>query len=76
MFEYANFCSLQQVILRARLDQSGQDVQSLNSAAVTWSLAKQLYGPSGPYFIIPMSLFIGMVPTAVQYFVWKVSLTF
>ncbi|KAG6889143.1 hypothetical protein C0995_003503 [Termitomyces sp. Mi166 len=29
---------------------SGQVPQSLNSAAVTWSLAKQLYGKDGPYF--------------------------
>ncbi|KAG6330638.1 hypothetical protein ID866_8453 [Astraeus odoratus] len=39
---------------------SGQAVQSVNSDAVTWSLAKELYGPRGPYFIVPMSLFIGM----------------
>ncbi|KAG5642734.1 hypothetical protein DXG03_002279 [Asterophora parasitica] len=50
---------------------SGQVTQSLNSAAVTWSLAKQLYGRSGPYIIIPLSLIIGMVPTTIQYFVWK-----
>ncbi|KAH8093252.1 oligopeptide transporter [Cristinia sonorae] len=50
---------------------SGQSVQSLNSAAVTWSLAKELYSPSGPYFMIPMSLFVGMGPTFIQYFIWK-----
>lgn len=52
---------------------SGQLSQSLNSEAVTWSLAKQLYGPHGPYLIIPLSLFIGMVPTTIQWLVWKVS---
>jgi hypothetical protein len=52
---------------------SGQVVQSLNSAAVTWSLAKQLYGRGGPYFIIPMSLLIGMAATFVQWLIWKVS---
>ncbi|KZV61284.1 OPT superfamily oligopeptide transporter [Peniophora sp. CONT] len=46
---------------------SGQTVQSLNSNAVTWALAKKLYGPSGPYFIIPMGLFIG---AAVTFFQW------
>jgi OPT oligopeptide transporter protein len=51
---------------------SGQMPQSLNSAAVTWSLAKQLYGPNGPYLIIPLSLVIGMVPTTIQWFIWKV----
>jgi hypothetical protein len=52
---------------------SGQVPQSLNSAAVTWSLAKQLYGPDGPYFVIPLSLFIGMVPTFIQWLIWKVG---
>ncbi|KAG5644858.1 hypothetical protein DXG03_007498, partial [Asterophora parasitica] len=50
---------------------SGIVPQSLNSSAVTWSLAKQLYGRSGPYIIVPLSLIIGMVPTTIQYFVWK-----
>ncbi|KAI0041222.1 OPT superfamily oligopeptide transporter [Auriscalpium vulgare] len=49
---------------------SGQTVQSLNSAAVTWSLAKELYGRDGPYFIIPMSLFIGAAVTFLQ---WLIS---
>ncbi|KAH7929974.1 OPT superfamily oligopeptide transporter [Leucogyrophana mollusca] len=50
---------------------SGQVVQSLNSAAVTWSLAKELYGPGGPYFIIPMSLLIGMGVTFLQWLIVK-----
>jgi hypothetical protein len=50
---------------------SGHTVQSLNSGAVTWSLAKQLYGFNGPYFIIPLSLFIGMVPPFVQWLIFK-----
>jgi len=50
---------------------SGQTTQSLNSAAVTWSLAKQLYGFNGPYWIIPLSLIIGMVPTFLQWLIWK-----
>ncbi|KAF9446473.1 oligopeptide transporter [Macrolepiota fuliginosa MF-IS2] len=50
---------------------SGQVTQSLNSAAVTWSLAKQLYGFNGPYFIIPLSLLIGMAPTFIQWLIWK-----
>ncbi|KAK7687874.1 hypothetical protein QCA50_009093 [Cerrena zonata] len=50
---------------------SGQQTQSLNSAAVTWSLANQLYGPKGPYFVIPMGLLIGMFPTFVQWLIWK-----
>ena len=53
---------------------SGQVPQSLNSAAVTWSLAKQLYGFNGPYWIIPMSLVIGTVPTTIQWFINKASI--
>ncbi|KAF9269597.1 oligopeptide transporter [Marasmius fiardii PR-910] len=50
---------------------SGQTVQSLNSDTVTWSLAKELYGPHGPYFIIPMGLLIGVVPTTIQWMISK-----
>ncbi|KAF9492268.1 oligopeptide transporter [Pleurotus eryngii] len=50
---------------------SGQSVQMLNSAAVAWSLAKDLYGFKGPYWIVPMSLLLGMIPTCVQWLLWK-----
>ncbi|KAJ2920656.1 hypothetical protein H1R20_g16438, partial [Candolleomyces eurysporus] len=50
---------------------SGQAVQSLNSAAVTWSLAKHLYGFHGPYWIIPLSLLLGMVPTFIQWLIHR-----
>ncbi|WRT67495.1 uncharacterized protein IL334_004467 [Kwoniella shivajii] len=32
---------------------------SMNTAAITWALAKQLYGRQGEYFIVPVSLAIG-----------------
>ena len=51
---------------------SGQSVQTLNTNAITWSLAKQLYGPSGPYFIIPMGIFIGFGATFVHWLICKV----
>ena len=51
---------------------SGQVPQSINSAAVTWSLAKELYGFDGPYWIVPLSLVIGMVPTTIQWMISKV----
>ncbi|PWN48109.1 OPT superfamily oligopeptide transporter [Violaceomyces palustris] len=38
---------------------SGAYFQGLNSAAITWSMARFTYGPGTPYFIIPMSIFIG-----------------
>ncbi|KAH9062284.1 OPT oligopeptide transporter protein-domain-containing protein [Lactarius vividus] len=50
---------------------NGQTVQSLNSNAITWSLAKELYGPSGPYFIIPMGIFIGFAVTVIHWLVNK-----
>jgi len=53
---------------------SGQMTQSLNSQAITWSLATQLYGRNGPYFIIPMSLFIGATVTVIQWLIWKVRI--
>jgi hypothetical protein len=52
---------------------SGQAVQSLNSNAITWSLAKELYGPSGPYFIIPMGIFIGFTITFLHWLFNKVK---
>ncbi|KAI2465651.1 putative OPT peptide transporter Mtd1 [Annulohypoxylon bovei var. microspora] len=39
---------------------SGSIVQSLNSQAVTWALAKQMYGLSGRYVIVPLGLLIGV----------------
>jgi hypothetical protein len=51
---------------------SGQTVQSLNSNAVTWALAADLYGPKGPYFLIPMSLLIGVGGTVLQWAIAKV----
>ncbi|SCZ88962.1 BZ3500_MvSof-1268-A1-R1_Chr1-1g00858 [Microbotryum saponariae] len=40
---------------------SGQQVQSYNSQAVAWgALAKSMYAPGRPYFIIPVSIVIGL----------------
>lgn len=39
----------------------------------SWSLAKDLYGFKGPYWIVPMSLLLGMIPTCVQWLLWKVG---
>ena len=52
---------------------SGVNIQSLNSEAITWSLARQLYGPSGPYFVIPLGIFIGFGASFVHWVVFKVS---
>ncbi|KAF8311038.1 oligopeptide transporter [Cantharellus anzutake] len=50
---------------------SGATVQSLNSAAVTWSLAGKIYGASGPYVWVPVGLLFGMIPTGIQYLIFK-----
>ena len=55
---------------------SGQTIQSLNSQAVTWSLAKELYSASGPYVIVPIGLAIGLVPPFIQWLISKVRLAF
>lgn len=39
---------------------SGAYYQSLNVNAVTWSMAKYMYGPGTPYFVIPMAVLIGL----------------
>ncbi|KAL1733629.1 peptide transporter MTD1 [Schizophyllum commune] len=50
---------------------SGQTIQSLNSQAVTWSLAHQLYSHSGPYVIVPLGLAIGLFPPIFQWLLSK-----
>lgn len=46
---------------------SGAYFQSLNVSAVTWSMAKYMYGPGTPYFIIPMAVLIGMAVVIVHW---------
>ena len=38
---------------------SGQVVQSMNTQAITWALAKEYYSASGPYYIVPLGLLLG-----------------
>ncbi|KAF9873385.1 peptide transporter mtd1 [Colletotrichum karsti] len=38
---------------------SGSTMQSLNSQAITWALAKEMYGMAGRYVIVPLGLLIG-----------------
>lgn len=51
---------------------SGQTVQSLNTAAVTWSLAGRIYGINGEYVWVPLGLLLGTIPTTIQYLIYKV----
>lgn len=50
---------------------SGEATQEVNNTAITWSLAKELYGLHGPYFIAVISLLFGMVATIIQWLVSK-----
>jgi len=50
---------------------SGITLQSLNSAAVTWSLAGRVYGIHSLYKWVPIGLVLGTIPTTIQYFIYK-----
>ncbi|KIJ55709.1 hypothetical protein M422DRAFT_220506 [Sphaerobolus stellatus SS14] len=51
---------------------SGQQIQSFNANAVTWgALGKELYGPKGPYFIVPISIVIGLALPIVPWLLYK-----
>lgn len=53
---------------------SGQNVQSYNSQATAWgALAGHMYSPGRPYFIIPISIVIGLfvpVPFYIAHKIW------
>jgi OPT family oligopeptide transporter len=40
---------------------SGSTLQSMNSQAITWALAKRIYSLKGDYWIVPIGLVIGLV---------------
>ncbi|KAK4560737.1 hypothetical protein LTR86_005316 [Recurvomyces mirabilis] len=50
---------------------SGSAAQSLNSQAITWSLAKKMYGVDGKYFIVPLGLLIGAALPVLHWIVIK-----
>ncbi|KAH9830857.1 OPT oligopeptide transporter [Rhodofomes roseus] len=51
---------------------SGQQVQSYNANAILWgALGKEIYGPSGPYFIVPLGLVIGLALPIIPWLLWK-----
>lgn len=51
---------------------SGQLTQTMNSDAVTWALAKELYDMKGPYTMIPLGLLVGFLLTCTQWVFHKV----
>jgi len=51
---------------------SGQQVQSYNANAILWgALGKEIFGPQGPYFIVPLGIVIGLALPVIPWLVWK-----
>lgn len=50
---------------------SGSTIQSYNTQAVTWALAKEIYSVHGRYLIIPLGLLIGLAFPVVHWCVNK-----
>ncbi|GJJ13987.1 hypothetical protein Clacol_008244 [Clathrus columnatus] len=51
---------------------SGQQIQSFNANAVLWgALGKEIYGPHGPYFIIPIGIVIGLALPVIPWVLYK-----
>ncbi|KAF2772894.1 OPT superfamily oligopeptide transporter [Teratosphaeria nubilosa] len=51
---------------------SGTYMQSLNAQAITWALAKDMYGLSGRYVIVPLGLVIGLAFPVLHWSIIKV----
>ncbi|KAH9842362.1 OPT oligopeptide transporter [Rhodofomes roseus] len=50
---------------------SGQQIQSYNANAILWgALGKEIYGPGGPYFIVPLGLVIGLVLPILPWYIY------
>ncbi|KAH9941492.1 OPT oligopeptide transporter [Amylocystis lapponica] len=51
---------------------SGQQVQSYNANAILWgALGKEIYGPGGPYFIVPLGIIIGLALPVIPWLLYK-----
>jgi len=51
---------------------SGQQVQSYNANAILWgALGKEIYGPGGPYFIVPLGIVIGLALPIIPYLLYR-----
>ncbi|EME47911.1 hypothetical protein DOTSEDRAFT_146951 [Dothistroma septosporum NZE10] len=52
---------------------SGAWMQSLNSQAITWALAKEVYGTAGQYLVVPMGLIIGLALLVIHWALIRIS---
>ncbi|KAF8512081.1 OPT oligopeptide transporter [Hysterangium stoloniferum] len=51
---------------------SGQQIQSFNANAVLWgALGKEIYGPNGPYFIVPLGIVIGLGLPVIPWLIYQ-----
>ncbi|GJJ06767.1 hypothetical protein Clacol_000963 [Clathrus columnatus] len=51
---------------------SGQQVQSYNANAILWgALGKEIYGPHGPYFIVPLGIVIGLALPVIPWLLYR-----
>lgn len=51
---------------------SGQQIQSYNANAILWgALGKEIYGPKGPYFIVPIGIVIGLILPVIPWLLYK-----
>lgn len=55
---------------------SGATIQSYNTNAATWALAKYLYAPGGAYSIVPLGLVLGVVLVLIHRAIVYVSCLF
>lgn len=51
---------------------SGSTMQSLNSQAITWALAKEMYSEKGKYLIVPLGIIIGLALPAIHWGLIKI----
>ncbi|KAF7588561.1 hypothetical protein BBP40_005516 [Aspergillus hancockii] len=51
---------------------SGATIQNLNTQAITWALAKAVYGVKGRYLIVPLGLVIGLALPVIHWALIKV----
>lgn len=52
---------------------SGAGIQSYNSNAASWALAKYLYGPGSMYSLVPVGVAIGAAIVVVHRIIYHVS---
>ncbi|KAF8526881.1 OPT oligopeptide transporter [Hysterangium stoloniferum] len=51
---------------------SGQQIQSFNADAILWgALGKEIYGPQGSYFIVPLGIVIGLALPVIPWLMYR-----